>query len=135
MISDQTGGNCTTGAGAYKLPYATNIPFNPSCPDSKIASWLDAPSKTPLDRFYVIDGVSDGEYGDIMFNVERTKYPGQPVQFDVAGAVLTGTNRFISMGGGHLNYVTAAAINKPLNTDAVLNIAFAIPPENQIASP
>jgi hypothetical protein len=131
----QTGGNCTTGAGAYMLPYATNIPFNPACPDAKIASWLDAPSKTPIDRFYVIDGVSDGEYGDIMFNVERTKYPGQPVQFDVAGAVLTGTNRFISMGGGHLNYVTAAAITKPLNTDAVLNIAFAIPPENQIATP
>ena len=62
--------------------------YDPACADADIASWLDKPSKTPMNRFYAIDGVSDGEYGDIMFNIERTKYPGQPVQFDVAGAVL-----------------------------------------------
>ena len=66
-----------------------------------------------------------------MFNVERTKYPGQPVQFDVANPVLTGTNRFIAMGGGHLDFVNSSELVKPLNTDAVLNIAFAIPPANQ----
>jgi hypothetical protein len=75
--------------------------------------------------------VGDGEYGDIMFNIERRKYPGQPVQFDVASPVLTGTNRFISMGGGHLDFVNSAPNVKPMNTDAVLNLAFAIPPANQ----
>jgi hypothetical protein len=120
----------TCGKGPFSLPYdPAKPPFDPACPDSEVASWLDMPTKTPMERFYAIDGVTDGEYGDIMFHLERTKYPGKPVQFDVAGAVLTGTNRFISMGGGHLDFLNAA--NTPLNTDAVLNIAFAIPPENQ----
>ena len=122
----------TCGKGPFTLPYdPAKPPFDPNCPLSQIASWLDMPSKTPIDRFYVIDGVGDGEYGDIMFNVERTKYPGQPVQFDVANPVLTGTNRFIAMGGGHLDFVNSSELVKPLNTDAVLNIAFAIPPANQ----
>jgi hypothetical protein len=120
------------GKGPFTLPYnPASPPFDPNCPVSQIASWLDMPSKTPMNRFYAIDGVTDGEYGDIMFNIDHTKYPGQPVQFDVAGAVLTGTNRFISMGGGHLDFVNSSPTVKPLNTDAVLNIAFAIPPANQ----
>jgi hypothetical protein len=122
----------TCGKGPFVLPYnPANPPFDPNCPVTEIASWLDMPSKTPINRFYAIDGVGDGEYGDIMFNIERTKYPGQPVRFDVAGAVLMGTNRFISMGGGHLDFVNSAPNVKPLNTDAVLNIAFAIPAANQ----
>jgi hypothetical protein len=122
----------TCGKGPFTLPYdAAHPPFDPNCPLAEIASWLDMPSKTPMERFYVIDGVGDGEYGDIMFNVDHTKYPGKPVQFDVAGAVLTGTNRFIAMGGGHLDFVNSAENVKPLNTDAVLNVAFAIPPANQ----
>jgi hypothetical protein len=120
------------GTPPFSLPYdPAKPPFKVPCPDSLIASWLDMPTKTPMDRFYVIDGVGDGEYGDIMFNVDRTMYPGKPVQFDVMGAVLTGTNRFIAMGGGHLDFVNSAPNVKPLNTDAVLNIAFAIPPANQ----
>jgi hypothetical protein len=122
----------TCGKGPFTLPYnAASPPFDPNCPPANIASWLDQPSKTPMDRFYVIDGVSDGEYGDIMFNVNYTKYPGAPVQFDATNAVLTGTNRFISMGGGHLDFVNSAENVKPPNTNAVLNIAFAIPPANQ----
>jgi hypothetical protein len=122
----------TCGKGPFSLPYdPAHPPFDPNCPAANIASWLDQPTKTPMDRFYVIDGVGDGEYGDIMFNVNYTKYPGQPVQFDAPGAVLTGTNRFIAMGGGHLDFVNSAANVKPPNTDAVLNIAFAIPTANQ----
>jgi hypothetical protein len=122
----------TCGKGPFTLPYnPASPPFDPNCPASNIASWLDQPSKTPMDRFYAIDGVTDGEYGDIMFNINYTKYPGQPVQFDAPNAVLTGTNRFISMGGGHLDYVNSAENVKPMNTDAVLNIAFAIPAANQ----
>jgi hypothetical protein len=122
----------TCGKGPFTLPYnPASPPFDPNCATSEIASWLDQPSKTPMDRFYMIDGVTDGEYGDIMFNVERTRYPGMPVQFDAPNAVLTGTNRFISMGGGHLDFLNAADNIKPPGTVAVLNIAFAIPPENQ----
>jgi hypothetical protein len=122
----------TCGKGPFSLPYdPAHPPFDPNCPVANIASWLDQPSKTPMDRFYAIDGVGDGEYGDIMFNINYTKYPGQPVQFDAPGAVLTGTNRFISMGGGHLDFVNSAENVKPMNTDAVLNIAFAIPTANQ----
>jgi len=66
-----------------------------------------------------------------MFNMHYTKFPGTPVIFNVDGAVLTGTNQFFTTVGGHLDFLNAAADTKPLNTDAVLNIAFAIPPENQ----
>jgi hypothetical protein len=122
----------TCGKGPFSLPYdPAKPPFDPACPDSDVASWLDMPTKTPMERFYAIDGVGDGEYGDIMFHLQRTMYPGMPVQFDTAGAVLTGTNRFISMGGGHLDFLNSADSVKPLNTNAVLNIAFAIPPANQ----
>ena len=122
----------TCGKGPFTLPYdPAHPPFDPNCPVANIASWLDQPSKTPMNRFYVIDGVGDGEYGDIMFNVNYTKYPGQPVQFDAPNAVLTGTNRFIAMGGGHLDFVNSAEAVKPPNTDAVLYIAFAIPLANQ----
>jgi hypothetical protein len=122
----------TCGKGPFSLPYdPAHPPFDPACPDSDVASWLDMPTKTPMERFYAIDGVGDGEYGDIMFHLQRTMYPGMPVQFDTAGAILTGTNRFISMGGGHLDFLNSADTVKPLNTNAVLNIAFAIPPENQ----
>jgi hypothetical protein len=118
----------TCGKGMCN-PTQPELSYDPACPDAKIGSWLDMPSKTPIERFYGIDGISDVECGDILFNMERTKYPGKPVLFDSAGAVLTGTNRFISTNGGHLDFLNAA--NKPMNTDAVLNIAFAIPPENQ----
>ena len=122
----------TCGKGPFSLPFdPAHPPYDPACPDADVASWLDKPTLTPMDRFYEIDGVTDGEYGDIMFNVERTKYPGVPTQFDVAGAVLTQTHRFVSMGGGHLDFLNSAENVKPMNTDAVLNIAFAIPPANQ----
>lgn len=118
----------TCGKGMCN-PTQPELSYDPACADAKIGSWLDMPSKTPMDRFYGIDGVTDVECGDILFNMERTKYPGKPVLFDSAGAVLTGTNRFISASGGHLDFLNAA--NKPMNTDAVLNIAFGIPAENQ----
>ena len=57
------------------------------------------------------------------------KYPGEPLIFNVEGAVLTGSNQFFTTEGGHLDFLNAA--QKPLNTEAVLSIAFAIPPENQ----
>jgi hypothetical protein len=74
-------------------------------------------------------GTGDVEYGDIMFHMERTKYPGAPVQWNVPTPNLAGTNRFYSTEGGHLDWLQAA--NVPVNTEAVLNIAFGVPAENQ----
>jgi hypothetical protein len=90
---------------------------------------MDMPSKTPMDRFYGLVGTIDVECGDIMFDMHYTMYPGVPTLWNMAGAVLTGTNQFFSTEGGHLDFLSAA--NRPINTDAVLNIAFGIPPENQ----
>jgi hypothetical protein len=119
---------CGTGSAAGAFD-PMNPPWKANCPDSDVASWLDMPSLTPINRFYGLAGTGDVEYGDIMFNMERTKYPGQPVQWNVANANLQGTNRFYSTEGGHLDWLQAA--NVPLNTEAVLNIAFGVPPENQ----
>jgi hypothetical protein len=130
----------TCGKGPATGPYDPADPpwwpVAPTCDDTHcclghIDQWLDAPSLTPLDRFYGIAGMTDGKYGDIMFCMDRAGYPGQPVTFDVPGATLTGTNRFIATKGGSLDWLNAPSNLKPLNTDAVLNIAFAIPPANQ----
>ncbi len=120
----------TCGVGAS--PTATFDPANPpwhaNCPLADIAAWLDQPSITPINRFYGLVGTTDVEYGDIMFNMNYTQYPGPPVQWNVTGAVLTG-NQFYSTVGGHLDWLQAAG--PPPGTDAALNIAFAIPAANQ----
>jgi hypothetical protein len=123
---------CGNAGGMCSVPFdPAKPPYDPNCPDSKIASWIDAPSKTPIDRFYALVGTTDVECGDIMFNMFRAGYVGMPVQWDVPNPVLTGTNKFYSSTGGHLDFLGAADLVKPLNTDKVLNIVFAIPPENQ----
>jgi hypothetical protein len=123
---------CGTGMGAAVYD-PLNPPFDPNCPVAKIASWLDQPSKTPIERFYALVGVSDVEYGDIMFNLEHTHYIGVPVRWNVAGVDLTKTNRFYASDGGqndgHLDFLLAA--QKPPRTDEVMNIAFGVPLENQ----
>lgn len=119
---------CGNNGGVCTLPLTTPS-YDVNCMPAKIASWLDGPSKTPLNRFYGLVGTTDVECGDIMFNMHYAKYPGEPVLFNMQGAVLTGTNQFFTTEGGHLDFLNAA--NKPLNTEAVLNIAFGIPPENQ----
>lgn len=119
---------CGQNGGVCTLPLSTPS-YDPNCPAAKIASWLDAESKTPLNRFYGLVGTTDVECGDIMFDMHYAKYPGSPVIWNEAGAVLTGSNQFYSTEGGHLDFLQAA--NKPMNTEAVLNIAFGIPPENQ----
>jgi hypothetical protein len=120
----------TCGTGSAKGAFdAANPPWNAACPIGHIASWIDAPSKTPMDRFYALVGTEDVEYGDIMFHMKRAGYVGAPVQWNVASAVLTGTNQFYSTVGGHLDFLEAGTL--PLRTDEVLDIAFAIPPANQ----
>ncbi len=122
----------TCGVGESPTPTfdPLNPPWKSPCPPADIASWMDMPSITPIDRFYGLVGTTDVEYGDIMFDMHYTGYPGPPVQWNVAGAVLTG-NQFYSTTGGHLDFLGAAAGVMPTNTDAVLNLAFGIPLANQ----
>jgi hypothetical protein len=122
----------TCGVGASPTPTfdPANPPWKSPCPLADIASWMDMPSITPIDRFYGLVGTTDVEYGDIMFDMHYTGYPGPPVQWNVVGAVLTG-NQFYSTTGGHLDFLGAAPGVMPTNTDAVLNLAFGIPLANQ----
>jgi hypothetical protein len=130
---------CGIGAGGATRYDPMNPPWFPvaatcdaqHCCLAHIASWLDAPSKTPVDRVYALVGMKDNQYGDIMFDLDRTGIPGQPVIWDLQGAILSGTNRFISILGGHLDFLNAAPNINPPNTDAVLDIAFGVPPENR----
>jgi hypothetical protein len=103
-------------------------PWQANCPDANIASWLDKTPATPIARFFAMVGKQDVEYGDIMFAMERMKYPGEPVRWDVAGTVLTGTSRFYA-DAGHLDFLAAATT--PPRTSEALNIAFGIPAPNQ----
>lgn len=119
---------CGKGDGKCTAPISTPA-YDENCPDSEVASWLDKESKTPISRFYGIVGMSDGQCGDIMFNMHRTQYPGMPVIFDVPNAVLTGTNQFFSMSQGHYDFL--AAPGGAMNTPLVLEIAFGIPEANR----
>ena len=116
-------------AGEAKGDFSrTTPPWDVPCDDKEVASWLDAPSATPINRFYAFVGMMDVEYGDIMFAMERMKYPGEPVRWDVAANALTGTNRFYA-NAGHLDFVGAAM--KPDRTDDALEIAFGVPEANR----
>jgi hypothetical protein len=119
---------CGAAGGTCSVPLTTPS-YDVACPDSEVASWLDQPSKTPMNRFFGIVGTGDVQCGDIMFNMFRTKYVGVPTVFNEPGAILEGQTQFFSTEGGHLDFLRAA--NLPMNTEAVLNLAFGIPPENQ----
>lgn len=119
---------CGNAGGMCQVPLSTPS-YDEACKPEKVASWLDMPSKTPINRFYGLVGTTDVECGDIMFNMHYAKYPGTPVIWNQPAAVLTGTNQFVSTEGGHLDFLSAA--NLPSNTEAVLDIAFGIPEENQ----
>jgi hypothetical protein len=116
----------TCGKGNCTMPISTPS-YDPACADDEVAEWLDQPSKTPMDRFYGIVGMQDGQCGDIMFNMNRTKYLGVPTIFDVAGADLTTTHQFFSSTEGHSGFLDEGTLNSVL----VGEIAFGIPPENR----
>lgn len=124
---------CGTDSGKTKCSAPLSTPtYDPNCPDAKVAAWLDQPSKTPMDRFYALVGMGDDQCGDIEFNMQRTKYLGVPTIFDMGTldqATLDATHQFFSSTQGHLDFLAQPNLAK--NTAAVLEKAFAIPPENQ----
>lgn len=107
---------------------ANNPPWKTDCNEDSISSWLDETSATPMSRYYALVGMSDGQYGDIMFHMQRRGYRGAPVRWDLPGAVLTESNRWYA-DEGHLDFLLAA--NVPPNTEQALELAFGVPPENQ----
>jgi hypothetical protein len=109
------------------MPLSPDTAYDSACPDANVADWLDQPSKTPMDRFYAIVGMQDTQCGDIMFNMHRTGYLGQPTVFDVAGADLSTTHQFFAATQGHASFIGSG----DLNQDTVLETAFGIPPENR----
>jgi hypothetical protein len=74
------------------------------CSEDVISSWLDEESKTPLDRLYGLAGTTDSEYGDIMYAMERMKFPGTPVDINSAAAPYSNSHRLIAQGDGHLDF-------------------------------
>ena len=114
----------TCGNGNCTLPLTTPS-YDPACVDAEVASWLDDPSKTPMDRFYALVGMHDGQCGDIMFNMFRTKYVGVPTELEKAGADPSAVHQFFSSGSGHSGFFDYAPAM------AAIEVAFGIPPENR----
>jgi hypothetical protein len=114
----------TCGNGPAKGPYdPQNPPFDPNCPIAHIASWIDATSATPIDRYYGFTGGKDGQFGDIMFTMQRMKFVGDYVNLDTAKAPYGGSHRFYSLVAGHNGFPSGFPIE-------AINIAFDVPPEN-----
>jgi hypothetical protein len=114
----------TCGTGPAKGPYdPANPPFDPNCPVAHIASWIDTPPATPIDRYFGFTGGMDGQFGDIMFTMQRMKFVGDYVNLDSATAPYGGSHRFYSLAAGHNGFPNGFPI------DAV-NIAFGVLPEN-----
>jgi hypothetical protein len=75
-----------------------------TCAEDVISSWLDETGKTPLDRVYGLAGTTDSEYGDIVFAMERMKYPGDITDINSVPAPYNGSHRLISKGDGHSDF-------------------------------
>jgi hypothetical protein len=107
-----------------------NLPWRPvgptcdatHCCVDRIYSWLDEPSATPIDRYYGFTGKNDGQYGDIMFSMDRMGYLGDFVNVHTATAPYGGSHRFYG-NTGHNGFPNGFPI-------AAINIAFGVPPEN-----
>ena len=105
-------------------PAPTNLPFDVNCPIEQIASWIDGPSATPIDRYFGFTGGKDPQFGDIMFTMQRMKFVGDYVNIDSVAAPYGGSHRFYSLAAGHNSFPNGFPI-------AAINVAFDVPPENQ----
>jgi hypothetical protein len=101
-----------------------NLPYDPNCAPAHIASWLDSPSVTPMDRYFGFAGKADVSYGDILFAMDRMHYVGTPVNITTAQAPYGGSHRFYAETGS-----VGFSNNGGFPIDAI-NIAFGVLPEN-----
>lgn len=101
-----------------------NPPYDVNCPDSDISAWIDDPPATPIERFFGIVGKMDGQYGDILFTMERMGFSGQPVNISTATPPFDGSHRWYA-DDGHSSF------DGPEYWPA-LQIAWGVPDENMI---
>ncbi|HVX93258.1 MAG TPA: hypothetical protein VHK47_00005, partial [Polyangia bacterium] len=114
----------TCGLGPAKGPFdPAHLPYDPNCPVAHIASWLDKPFVTPIDRIYGFTGGNDGQFGDIMFTMQYMHFVGDFVNLDTATAPYGGSHRFYSLKAGHSGFPNGFPID-------AINIAFGVLPEN-----
>jgi hypothetical protein len=117
----------TCGNGPATGPYnAAMPPFNLNCPVAHIASWIDTKVlATPIDRFYGFTGGMDGQFGDIMFTMQRMSFPGDYVNLDdpTATAPYNGSHRFYSLKVGHSGFPNGFPVD-------AMNVALGTLPEN-----
>ena len=71
-----------------------------TCPDTVISSWLDETPATPVANMYGLTGTTDSEYGDIVFAMERLKFPGALVNIQSTAAPYNNSHRLF-INGGH----------------------------------
>ena len=98
-----------------------------TCAEDVISSWLDEVGKTPVDRIYGLAGTTDSEYGDIIYAMERMKFPGALVDIKSVAAPYNNSHRLIAQGEGHLDFNDKAywpVMDVVWGTDAA-NIAYA----------
>jgi hypothetical protein len=120
----------TCGTGAAAGPYDPNHPpYDPNCPIGHIASWIDSPVVTPIDRFFAFVGMQDGQYGDDLFTMQRMNWAGMPVDVTKAQSPFDGTHRFLISTQGHFDFLAAAPAGSPWIP--ALNIAFGVLSENE----
>jgi hypothetical protein len=105
-------------------------PYKTPCDDSSVASWLDMPSQTPIERYFAFTGKADSQYGDHMFAMERMHYVGTPVNISTATPPYGGSHRFYA-DVGHTSFDPQS---QPQFTDAI-NIAFGVLAENAAGKP
>lgn len=116
------GNLCGTGASLVEFD-PQHPPVDPNCPLSKISRWLDAPTVTPIDRYYAFnDNLFGRSFGEELFAMERLGYVGMPVNVDMTSA---------PYGGSHRLHRNVGQVGWPMSFPAAaIDLAFGVAPEN-----
>jgi hypothetical protein len=89
-----------------------------------VATWLDETPATPIERFYAITGVQDGQHTQHLFTMEKLGYVGEPTPIDAAQPPYGESHRLVS-SGGHSDFCGQGEYQ------GACNYVFGVPPENQ----
>ena len=118
---------------------ANSPPYDVHCASggtssAQYASWLDAPSVTPVDRYFGFVGMLDVEYGDSLFAMWKLGFIGPPTDITASAPPFGGTHQILVSNEGHIDFLDAASPAlvpaDVANIDAALDIAFGVLPEN-----
>jgi hypothetical protein len=76
-----------------------NQPPQTNCNPAVISAWLDEESMTPVENYWGLVGAGDGQYGDILFAMERLKLVGMPTNINQVAPPYNGSHRLFISGG------------------------------------